>query len=229
MPTELVVVGLLDSTSYGLIERKGYDIPTAPRWVGFAPYEFVESHERYSTVPTHALVLPAEGHETEVEDWLEESIASPQVTVETFGAAYRTRRETSQSSMVFLAATETILVMAAALALAILTTIFVMQRREEFGIMHAIGHSRARLIGRTLRESSSIAGAAWLIGAASCAIFVLGAQAIVYAPKGLSLDLTNPYPWLFTLPIPLAIVAASAGPITWALSRLDPVSIIERR
>jgi hypothetical protein len=51
----------------------------------------------------------------------------------------------------------------------------------------------------------------------------------VYAPIGLGLDLYNPWPWLFTLPIPLAIVAASAGTIAWALSRLDPVAVIERR
>jgi hypothetical protein len=54
-------------------------------------------------------------------------------------------------------------------------------------------------------------------------------QAIVYAPKGLGLDIFNPIPWLFTLPIPVAVVGASAGTIAWMLSRLDPVSVIERR
>jgi len=41
--------------------------------------------------------------------------------------------------------------------------------------------------------------------------------------------LINPTPWLFTLPIPLVVVAASTSTIARMLSKLDPVSIIERR
>jgi hypothetical protein len=55
------------------------------------------------------------------------------------------------------------------------------------------------------------------------------AQATIYTPLGTSLDWTNLTPWLSTLPIPLAVVVASAGTIAWALSKLDPVAVIERR
>jgi ABC-type lipoprotein release transport system permease subunit len=229
IPTELTVVGLLDSTTVGLTDRKKYHIPTVPRWAAFVSYEFVERHERYSTAPMHALIIPVAGHEAVVEAWLEESIASPQVMVQTLGTTYRSLTKLRMSLFIFLATTESILAVAAALALAILNTIFVNQRRDEFGTLHAVGHGRAGLVARTLRESVSIAGAAWLIGAACCTVLVLGAQAIVYAPRGMALSLTNITPWMFTLPIPLAIVAASAGTITWALSRLDPVAVIERR
>jgi ABC-type antimicrobial peptide transport system permease subunit len=229
IPTELAVVGLLDSTAPGLTQREGYRIPLAPRWVGFVSYEFVEHHERYSAAPMHALVIPVEGREAEVEIWLEESIASPRVTVETFDTLYRRLQEDGQKLALVLAVTEFILAIVTAGALAILNHIFSAQRRDEFGILHAVGHSRTRLIGRTIRENVGIAGAAWLIGAACCSVLLLGAQTIVYAPRGMSLDLTNAVPWLFTIPIPLVVVAASAGTITWALSRLDLVSIIERR
>jgi ABC-type antimicrobial peptide transport system permease subunit len=131
--------------------------------------------------------------------------------------------------MLLLAVTESILAMVAVGALAILNTIFVAQRRDEFGVLHATGHSRTKLIRRTVQESAGIAGAAWLIGAACCATLVLGAQTIVYVPRGMSLDLTNIVPWLFTLPIPIAVIGASAGTIARALSRLDPVAVIERR
>jgi len=229
MPTELTVVGLLDSTAPGLAERKGYRIPTVPRWAAFIPYEFVEHHERYSAALMHALVLPVEGREAEVENWLEESIASPQVTVQTFGTTYRHQYEDGQKLLLTLAVTESILAIVTAGALAILNHIFIMQRRDEFGVLHAVGHSRAGLVARTLRESAGIAGAAWLVGAVCCLVLLFGAQTIVYVPRGMSLDLTNPTPWLFTLPIPLAVVTASTGTIAWALSRLDPVAVIERR
>jgi hypothetical protein len=80
-----------------------------------------------------------------------------------------------------------------------------------------------------VRETGSVVAVAWLISAVVYGVSLICAQAIVYAPRGLSLDLFNPIPWLFTLPIPLTIVLASAGTIARMLSRLDPVSIIERR
>jgi ABC-type antimicrobial peptide transport system permease subunit len=177
----------------------------------------------------HALVVPVEGREEEVEAWLENNIASPRVAVDTFGTSYRELRAFTRFAMLFLAITESILAVVAAGALIILNYIFVSQRRDEFGILHAVGHSRARLIARTLREGVSIASVAWLIGAACCLVLLLGTQTIVYAPRGMSLDLTNVVPWLFTLPIPLVTVTANVGTIAWALSRLDPVAVIEQR
>jgi ABC-type lipoprotein release transport system permease subunit len=229
MPTTMTVVGLLDSAAPGLAEREGYHIPLAQRWAGFASYEFVEDHEQYTAAPIHALVIPVEGHTLEVETWLEESIASPQVTVETFGTRYRYVQDFLRIAMPLLAIIESILAVVAAVALAILNYIFVTQRQDEFGILHAVGHSRTGLIARTLRESIGITGAAWLIGAVCCLALVFGAQAVVYVPKGMSLDLADVVPWLFTLPIPLAIVVSSVGTIGWMLKRLDPVAIIERR
>ena len=67
------------------------------------------------------------------------------------------------------------------------------------------------------------------LGAVICVAGLLLAQANVYAPKGLTMDFLSPVPWLFTLPIPLAVVAASAGTTARTLSKLDPVAIIERR
>jgi tellurite resistance protein TehA-like permease len=70
---------------------------------------------------------------------------------------------------------------------------------------------------------------AWLIGAVICMIGVIWIQADILAPVGMSIDLSNPTPWLFTLPIPLVVVTASVGTVAWALARLDPVAVIEGR
>jgi ABC-type lipoprotein release transport system permease subunit len=229
IPTELTVVGLLESTNPALVERAGYDVPPIPRWAGFASYEYVDGHERYAGTPTHLLVVPVKGRESEMEMWLEETIASPRVQVETLDANYRLWWTVVQFMMLSLAVSEAVLAVVAAGALAILNYMFVTQRRDEFGVLHAVGHSRAGLIARTLRESIGVAGAAWLIGATICIAAMLYFQINVFSPLGTSLDWTNPTPWLFTLPIPIAVVAASAGTIAWALSRLDPVTVIERR
>jgi ABC-type antimicrobial peptide transport system permease subunit len=229
MPTELTVVGLLDSTSPTLVKRAGYDVPPMPRWAGFASYEYVDSHERYAGAPTHLLVLPVEGREAEMEIWLEETIASPRVRIETLGSSYRFWRTNVRTAQATIAIGSAILSTVAGLGLAVMNYIFVTQRRDEFGALHAVGYSRATLIARTLRESMSTAVVAWLVGAAVCIAGMFYAQATIYMPLGTSLDWTNLAPWLHTLSIPLAVVVASAGTVTWTLSKLDPIAIIERR
>jgi len=82
---------------------------------------------------------------------------------------------------------------------------------------------------RTAKETVSVVGVAWLLGAVICGIGLVYVQNCLFAPKGLSLDHFDPAPWLFTLPIPLTVVAASTGMIARMLSKLDPVSVIEKR
>ncbi len=233
MPTEMVVVGILEPDRHPSPSepaKRPYSYASyAPQWIGFASYEYVEGHDRYAAVSTHFLVTPVAGREAELEAWLEENVDSPQVTVETFDKNVQFARDVERDMFLFFAAVETIVTVAAAVALAVLQYIFFAQRREEFGILHAVGRSRPWLVFRTVKETGSVVGIAWMIGAAVCIVGLIGAQAVVYAPRGLRLDFFNMVPWLFTLPIPLAVIVGGAGTIAWTLSKLDPVSIIERR
>jgi hypothetical protein len=85
------------------------------------------------------------------------------------------------------------------------------------------------LIGCTMKETGSVTALAWLIGAGACGIGLLGMQALLYTPRGLNLDFLNLTPWLFTTPLPISIVLASAMTIARMLRNLDPVTVIERR
>jgi ABC-type lipoprotein release transport system permease subunit len=214
IPTEMVVVGILAPSDL---------------WMGFASYEYLESHELYSARPVHLLVIPAEGHKAELDDWLEKDVASTQTTVRTYDAQYRELQEATRGILLLFAGLESVVALVAAIALAILNYVFFAQRREEFGVLHAMGHSRLWLVLRTVRETVGVVGLAWLTGAGICVTGLILAQVKIYVPRGMSLDFSNLAPWLFTLPIPLAVVAASAGVVVWMLSRLDPVSIIDRR
>jgi ABC-type lipoprotein release transport system permease subunit len=214
MPTEMVLVGLLSRDDM---------------WLGFASLEFLENHEFTLSRPVHMLILAGAGREAELEAWLEQDVASAQTEVVTYAATHLETQETALALVALFAGVESIIAIIAAIALAALNHIFFAQRQDEFGILHAIGRSLPWLVFRTVKETGTMVGLAWLLGAAVCIVALLAVQNAVYGPRGLSLNLANLMPWLFTLPIPLAVVAASAGTIAWTLSKLDPVSIIERR
>jgi putative ABC transport system permease protein len=214
IPTEMIIVGILSGGDTAL---------------GFASAEYLESHERYRTRSPHLLVIPSKGRKAELDRWLEENVASSRTLVETYDERLRDLQQTASNLLLLLVGVEGIIAAVAVLALAILNFILFTQRRDEFGILHAVGHSRLWLVLRTTRETLSMVVVAWLIGAAMCLVSLLYSQANIYAPAGLSLDLANLTPWLFTLPIPMAVVATSTGTIARTLARLDPVSIVESR
>jgi ABC-type lipoprotein release transport system permease subunit len=212
LPAEGVIVGLLSRDDL---------------WLGFTSLDYLTSHEMTASRPVGLLVVPEA--RSELDPWLRENVASAGIEVTTFRSVQSLYRETRASLFLLLAAVEAIIALVAATSLAALNTIFFSQRREEFGILNAVGRSRLWLIARSAVESGSVIALAWLLGAAVSVAALLALQAGVYAPMGLSLDLGDPVPWLFTLPIPLAVVAVGTAITARTLFKLDPVSIVERR
>ena len=221
IPTEMEVVGILARSSPG---REENDL-----WLGFASYEYLTSHERYESHPMHLLVVPNEGQKAAMDAWLREEVNPELVEAFTFDWMRMNYRIMTLIPLALFGVVEIVVAIVAAVALAVLSYVFFAQRREEFGVLHAIGRSRPWLVLRTVRETASTIGLAWLLSAVVCGIGLVGVQFGLYAPRGLSLSFLNPAPWLFTLPIPIAVLLATSGTVAWTLSKLDPVTIIERR
>jgi ABC-type antimicrobial peptide transport system permease subunit len=225
----MVVVGILRRTQDGSFSRASKEAQEKDLWSGFASYEYLRSHELTSSWPVSLIVVPVEGRKAELDAWLQENVSSETTAVQTYDEQLSRCQQDTQTMLLMFAAVESIIAIVAVIALAFVSHSFFAQRREEFGILHAMGCSHAWLVLRTIGEAASVVGVAWLVGAAVCVVGLIYMQTDVYAPIGLVLDLFNPAPWAFTLPMPLAVITVSSGLVAWMLSRLDPVAIIERR
>jgi ABC-type lipoprotein release transport system permease subunit len=221
IPTEMVVVGILSRPSQ---DRGENDL-----WLGFASHEYLTSHELYASHPVHLLVIPNNGQKAEMDAWLREEVNPELVEAYTFEWMKANYRALVLIQLAVFGLVEIVIAVVAAVALAVLSYTFFAQRQQEFGVLHAIGRSRPWLVLRTVWETASTVTIAWLLSALVCGMGLVGVQLGLYAPRGLSLNFLNPAPWLFTLPIPVAVVAVSTGLVAWMLRRLDPVSVIERR
>jgi hypothetical protein len=149
--------------------------------------------------------------------------------VTTYDVECREHRQIVQALILCFAVVGCVTAIVAAIAMATLNFVFFAQRREEFGILHAVGRSRLWLVLRTMKETGSVITTAWLAGAVICCIGLICFQALVFAPKGLSLNFFNLTPWVLTFPVPIAVVAVGTGTVARTLRKLDPVVIIERR
>jgi hypothetical protein len=221
IPAEMIVTGIFSQHSQG---HGANDL-----WLGFASYEYLSRHELYASHPIDLLVIPAEGHKDEMDTWLQENVRSDLAGVRTFERLQNTYRQQTLTALAVFGVVESIIAIVAAMALAVLSYTFFTQRKEEFGILHAMGRSRWWLVCRTAKETASVVAVAWLIGAVVCAAGLIYAQFNLYTPKGLSLNFFDLTPWLFTLPLPLAVIVVSSGLVSRMLRKLDPVSIVERR
>jgi hypothetical protein len=219
LPSELVVSGI-----FARAEDQDQDV-----WLSFMSREYVDDYRHDWKTDLSLLIVPKAGQKETLDAWLESQIAGESRTVLTYGNQQAWLQETMNTALFTLSLMESIIALMAALALAGLNYIFVTQRQAEFGVLNALGLSRLQLVWRVLREALFTTGAAWLLGLLGCLAILLYLQQAVYAPAGFNLNFFNLTPWLYTLPVPVAVLVVSAGAVGWALSRLDPVAVIERR
>lgn len=220
LPAEFVISGIFARSA----------APKDENWLGFVSLEFLESHEAFHIrgVPP-LIVVPKAGQKDTLDSWLEDELAGVGVSVLTYRQQIDRARKDARSEMLVFALLESVIALVAAIALAVLNYIFVSQRQSEFGVLHALGYGRLRLVWRTVRETAFTTGAAWGLSVILCLIGLLYLQFGMFAPLGLRLNFFNLTPWLFTLPIPVAVLVVITGTMVRTLSQLDPVSIIERR
>jgi ABC-type lipoprotein release transport system permease subunit len=219
LPSELVVSGI-----FARAEDPAEDV-----WLSFMSQEFVNSYRGDWSPDLSLIIVPQAGHKAALDAWLESEIAGERRSVLTYGKQQAWFQEAMNTALFTFSLMESIIALVAALTLAGLNYVFVTQRRAEFGVLNALGFGRRQLVWRVARETLFITGAAWLVGLLGCAVILATLRYGLYAPSGLRLEFFHLTPWLFTLPIPVAVFVVSAGAVSWALSRLDLVAVIERR
>jgi ABC-type lipoprotein release transport system permease subunit len=216
LPLQIVVSGIFAPA----------DTLAQETWLSFMSLEFVE---QYRESELTLLIVPRTGEKAEFDAWLEDQIAGEDRIVITYGNQQAALQKEMGSMLFTFSLMESVIALVAALALAGLHYLFLTGREAELGILQALGFARRQLASRIMAEMFFTIFAAWLAGMAGCLVVLLFLQYGLFASVGLKLNFFNLVPWLATLPIPAAVLAVSAGLTAWMLSRLDPITVIERR
>lgn len=220
LPAAFVIAGIFSQP--GSLENEN-------RW-GFLSLEYLEENENIplpDTLPL--LVVPKEGQKDILDEWLESELAKSNVSVLTHRREVSRIQQEARNNMRSIALLESVIAIVAAIGMTVLNYIYTSQRQSEFGILYALGHGRRKLAGRVLAETSFMIAAAWMLSALAAVLMMLSLRFGVYAPRGISFSILNLTPWLYTLPIPVLVLLITTGSTVLTLSKLDPISIIERR
>ena len=198
-------------------------------WLSFASLEYIAAGRAGWAAPLSMIAVPRPGQKAALDSFLEREVDGGELRVLTYGGEKEEFRRQERELVAILGVLEGMIAAVAALTLAGLNYVFFMGRRKEFGVLHAIGFGRRRLVRRGAAEGLAASGIAWLAAVLIFAAVTAGIQVWIYNPAGIRLNFFNPTPWLFTLPVPIVVTVAVAAALAGMLSRLDPVGIIERR
>lgn len=198
--------------------------------LGVGPYDALRANSALAGSAGEAayVVFPRPGRR----DALEESLAAlpeDEALVRSYGNQRKDFDREVHSLDLVIWVLNLVTVGVVALATGLLNVLHFQQRLGEFGILAAMGCSRAFLAGRTLAEVVGTTAAGWLAGLALSRWVVSLVSSRIYEPKGIPLTGLDARALAFTLPIPLLVALFSLVVVLWHLSRLDPVTIVERR
>ncbi len=110
-----------------------------------------------------------------------------------------------------------------------LMNIYQSQRLVEFGLLQAIGYTKKQLLRRVLLESVTVIFVGWFFGMILTFGLLHLANALLMAPKAYALDVFDRVAYLYTVPIPFAILVVAVTTVVLRFRKFDPVGVVERR
>lgn len=121
------------------------------------------------------------------------------------------------------------LVLVITIMMAMLINIYQAQRIVEYGLLQAIGYTKKQLLGRALREVLFVVIFGWFLGVGVSYSLLELVKAIMMDPNAYALNPLEPRAYLYTVPIPIAILVVSFTTVYMKFRRFDPVGVVERR
>lgn len=199
-----------------------------PTWIAFTSKEFPDA--ALPLVP-HSILATTKNlrEQSAFGDRLYETLPKVRVAVFSFNNLVRTLRHSLASMYLIMHLVNGTVIFVVALMAGMLSNIYFTQRIAEFATLAAIGLRRSTLVWHAVSETAILTSLGWIVG-----IFVNWAalslmQGRVFEPRGMLINPSDPYSYINTLPIPVMITLFAVATISYRLSHLDPVSIIERR
>jgi len=199
-----------------------------PTWMAFTSQQFTDAS--LSQVPRSLLVTTRSlDDQGRVGDTLFGSLDKFQVQVLSFNNLVKTLRSSLASMYLIMHLVNGTVIFVVALMAGMLSNIYFTQRISEFAVLAAIGIRRSTLVWHAVSETAILTSLGWILGVLVNWSILSLMRGSVFEPRGMLINPSDPLSYWNTLPIPVCITLFAVATISYRLSHLDPVTIIERR
>lgn len=199
-----------------------------PTWIAFTSKEFPEAV--LPLVP-HSILATTKNPDDQLAfgDTLYRTMPKIQVAVFSFNNLVRQLRKSLASMYLIMQLVNGTVIFVVALMAGMLSNIYFTQRISEFATLAAIGLRRSTLVWHAVSETAILTSIGWILGV--CVTWGLMGimRGALFEPRGMLINPRDLFAVANTLPIPIIITLFAVATISYRLSHLDPVTIIERR
>jgi ABC-type lipoprotein release transport system permease subunit len=206
------VVGIIDSERWLMVSNKKYYANTQP-----IPIDF-------------ALIFAKDPLQQEKFDrWSEKKMKGQFAQLFAFHQIEKQSMEMFQVLYKILNIVIGVLVLVITIMMGMLMNIYQSQRLVEFGLLQAIGYTKAQLLRRVFTESIIVIFGGWVLGLGASRLLLIGLKKELMDPQAFALDIADPLALSYTIPVPIAILIVAVGTIWLRFRNFDPVAVVERR
>ncbi|MCH7904822.1 MAG: ABC transporter permease [Armatimonadetes bacterium] len=211
-PNEVEVVGIIDTED----------------WIMVTSVEYLRDHH---FPPVDALLVFAKDphRQSELDQWALDEFKGSSARIYSFLELERETQESFSTLYLILNIVVVSLVVVITTMMGMLINMYQAQRVQEFGLLQAIGFSKARLLRRVLAETTIVLSGSWLVGLAMAMGLLYGLKVQIFDPKAYAIEVFVVGPYLNTLPVPLMIFVVAVIDLYVRFRRFDPVAVVERR
>lgn len=217
-----------DTDAYSPNEVRIVGVAKTEQWLMLTSLEY---HRRFHYPPIDVLLVfaknPAE--QPKLDAWCETRFKGERARVYTFAQLEKDTDEMFKILFKILNVVIGTLVVVITIMMGMLANIFLTQRTQEFGLLQAIGHTKAALLRRVIGESVTIIVGGWLLGLGFAILLLNLVKVLLMDPNAFALDVFDPLALAYTIPVPVAIIAVTVLTVLVRFRRFDPVSVVERR
>lgn len=203
-------------------------IARTDEWLMLAPIEY---HRANHFPPIDFLLVFAKNRadQEKLDRWAQKAFKGERAQIFAYEELDRTTAEMFRMLYMILNVVIGTLVLVITLMMAMLMNIYQSQRLQEYGLLQALGYTRRQLLSRAMSESVLVVVGGWIIGLVVAFGLLHLVKATMMDPQAFALDPLDRAAFLYTIPVPLAILAASIFTVWSRFRRFDPVSVVERR
>jgi hypothetical protein len=211
-PVPVKLVGILDG----------------PTWIAFTSRQFANA--ALPSMPTFLLVTAKSPSAlAAVSKTLDDNLDHSKVQVMSNHNLVTDLRTSLASMYLIMTMVNAMVILVVAIMSGMLSNIYFTQRISEFAVLSAIGLKRSILVWHAVSETAIFTAIGWLIGVAVTWTMLSFLRGRVFEPRGMLINPHDIVALIYTVPIPLIITLFAVVTISYRMSRLDPVAIIERR
>jgi len=195
--------------------------------LGLASAEYLAGLNPGVTQNSGMLVLAKAGRERAVDTLLNNEINSNRAQVFTLSRLEADMRRGVRTSIALFSPIAILLSLVLMGVVGVIQRMDILRRLPELGILHVMGLSKRRLLGRLTLETVGLAMLGWLLGLLFPMLILSVLIGYLFAPRGyLITPFQAPAFWL-TTPIPLAVLGFTVISVQRLFARLDGIALIE--